>query len=210
MSVYPPQAVIYDLFLILWPNSFFFACAGKFFGSFYFPFVVEICKKKLAKDLDESTNSIDVSSNEENGTVHDENTQVPAILVTSVLQTMATLDDVDDDEAFINELMAMHPNDEDIVVEDLENNVEDLRVLQEGLRTTEDVAEVLTTPEPPEQLTTPEPPPDDNHDDGDDDGDGVRMQKTGVFPLYRSLVRSRSFALLPVHKYFHFRLVKRE
>lgn len=32
---------------------------------------------------------------------------------------MATLDDVDEDEAFIMELMSMHPNDDDIVVEDL-------------------------------------------------------------------------------------------
>lgn len=33
---------------------------------------------------------------------------------------METLDDVDENEAFINDLMAMHPNDDDIVVEDLE------------------------------------------------------------------------------------------
>lgn len=33
---------------------------------------------------------------------------------------MGTLDDVDEDEAFIMELMAMHPNDDDIVVEDLD------------------------------------------------------------------------------------------
>ena len=37
---------------------------------------------------------------------------------------METLDDVDDEEAFINELMALHPNDDDIVVEDLENVTE--------------------------------------------------------------------------------------
>lgn len=45
------------------------------------------------------------------------------IVVTSdgpVLETMETLDDVDDEETFINELMAIHPNDEDVVVEDLE------------------------------------------------------------------------------------------
>lgn len=33
---------------------------------------------------------------------------------------MATLDDIDEDEAFIMELMAMHPNDDDLIVEDLE------------------------------------------------------------------------------------------
>lgn len=36
------------------------------------------------------------------------------------LEATETFDDVDEDEAFINELMALHPNDEDIVVEDLE------------------------------------------------------------------------------------------
>lgn len=34
---------------------------------------------------------------------------------------MDTVDDIDEDEAFINELMALHPNDEDIIVEDIEN-----------------------------------------------------------------------------------------
>jgi hypothetical protein len=33
---------------------------------------------------------------------------------------MDTIDDIDEDEAFINELMALHPNDDDIIVEDLE------------------------------------------------------------------------------------------
>lgn len=33
---------------------------------------------------------------------------------------METFDDVDEEEAFISELMALHPNDDDIVVEDLE------------------------------------------------------------------------------------------
>lgn len=40
--------------------------------------------------------------------------------VVALLQSMATVDDVNEDEAFISELMALHPNDEDIVVEDLE------------------------------------------------------------------------------------------
>lgn len=35
-------------------------------------------------------------------------------------ESMETLEDVDEDEIFISDLMAMHPNDEDIVVEDLE------------------------------------------------------------------------------------------
>lgn len=33
---------------------------------------------------------------------------------------MDTIEDIDEDEAFINELMALHPNDEDIIVEDIE------------------------------------------------------------------------------------------
>jgi hypothetical protein len=33
---------------------------------------------------------------------------------------MDTVDDIDEDEAFISELMALHPNDEDIIVEDIE------------------------------------------------------------------------------------------
>lgn len=36
------------------------------------------------------------------------------------LQNMDTVDDIDEDEAFINELIALHPNDEDIIVEDIE------------------------------------------------------------------------------------------
>lgn len=69
------------------------------------------------KDHDESVNSIDASSNDET------ETQVPLVVVTCEvphLETMSTLDDVDDDEAFISDLMAMHPNDDDIVIEDLE------------------------------------------------------------------------------------------
>ncbi len=38
------------------------------------------------------------------------------------LQNMDTVDDIDEDEIFINELMAMHPNEEDVIVEDIENN----------------------------------------------------------------------------------------
>lgn len=72
------------------------------------------------KDSEDFTNSIDVSSSDERV---DDETVLPAIVVTSdgpVLETMETLDDVDDEETFINELMAIHPNDEDVVVEDLE------------------------------------------------------------------------------------------
>lgn len=48
-------------------------------------------------------------------------TEIPAVVVTPpAMEAMSTFDDVDEDEAFICELMAMHPNDDDIVVEDLE------------------------------------------------------------------------------------------
>lgn len=120
-------------------------------------------------------NSIDVSSNESE-TLHENNTPVMGENV-AVLQTMASLDDVDDDEAFISELMAMHPNDEDIVVEDLEAEGDDLLTLHEGLWATGGLRVKKILKEPSENLTTPEPKPDD------DDGDGVRIQKRSF--LYR-------------------------
>jgi hypothetical protein len=46
--------------------------------------------------------------------VHENETEIR-----NELQPMATLDDVDEDEAFILELMSMHPNDDDIIIEDL-------------------------------------------------------------------------------------------
>lgn len=73
------------------------------------------------EDIDISaSNSSNVSFNE---------TQIPAIEITNpieipTLQSVNSIDDVDDideDEAFINELMALHPNDEDIIVEDIES-----------------------------------------------------------------------------------------
>ena len=105
----------------------------------------------FVKDLDDMTASIDASSTDEAETTHDSNTE---IAVSGALLRTTTLDDVDDDEAFISELMAMHPNDEDIESVDLEGDG-DLRTIQEGLLTTADV------------IDTPEPPP-------DDDEDGVR------------------------------------
>ena len=54
----------------------------------------------------------------------DDDEEIPTITISSpphFLQTMDTVDDIDEDEAFINELMALHPNDEDIVVEDIED-----------------------------------------------------------------------------------------
>lgn len=75
-------------------------------------------KKKIIKDNDSSIGS-NLSSNGEN------QSQIQAIDVTSPshlpqLQNMDTVDDIDEDEAFINELMALHPNDEDLIVEDIE------------------------------------------------------------------------------------------
>lgn len=78
-------------------------------------FVIGFWQPKKKKDLDES---IDVSSSNDESVI-----QVPVIAITSEsphLETMSTIEDVDEDEAFICELMAMYPNDEDIVVEDLE------------------------------------------------------------------------------------------
>lgn len=59
------------------------------------------------------------------------------------MESTATFDDVDEDEAFINELMAMHPNDDDIVVEDLEeilveilNETDGEEIFDDGVRFT--------------------------------------------------------------------------
>lgn len=50
--------------------------------------------------------------------------RIPTITVTNdfatQLESMRTLGDEDDDELFLAELLAIHPNDQDIVVEDLE------------------------------------------------------------------------------------------
>lgn len=50
--------------------------------------------------------------------------RIPTITVTNEfaaqLESMRALNDADDDELFLAELMAIHPNDHDIVVEDLE------------------------------------------------------------------------------------------
>lgn len=81
-------------------------------------------KFRIIKD-DDRTDSIDISSTDEDHT--DEaptddiatETIVPTIEPLSV-ESMETFDDVDEDEAFITELMALHPIDADIVVEDLE------------------------------------------------------------------------------------------
>lgn len=75
--------------------------------------------KKKNKNLDDSAGS----SNDIPSSIDETETPNPTIVVTNAVapfETMATLDDIDEDEAFISELMAMHPNDEDLVVEDLE------------------------------------------------------------------------------------------
>lgn len=72
-------------------------------------------------------NSIDspLSASESSIEENLDDTLVPAYEATTIegaphLESMQTLDDVDEDEAFIHDLMAMHPNDEDLVVVDLE------------------------------------------------------------------------------------------
>ncbi|KAG5677964.1 hypothetical protein PVAND_007676 [Polypedilum vanderplanki] len=82
-------------------------------------FHISVDESEQNNDQDSYTNSSDVSINEDLQVI------VPPIEITRnspQLQTMNTVDDIDEDEAFINELMALHPNDEDIVVEDLEFN----------------------------------------------------------------------------------------
>ena len=114
----------------------------------------------FVKDLDDFTGSIDASSTDEAETTHSSKTEVA---VSGEMLRATTLDDVDDDEAFISDLMAMHPNDEDIEIVDLESDV-DLRTIQEALMTTEDIIDI------------PEPPP-------DVDEDGVRKFADVVSPI---------------------------
>lgn len=75
---------------------------------------MKIIFKMNEKDIDLAS-SLDIDDDE-----------IPTIQVTSpppppFLQAMETVDDIDEDEAFINELIALHPNDEDIIVEDIES-----------------------------------------------------------------------------------------
>lgn len=90
-----------------------------------FLIVIDV-KLSSAKDSDDLTNSIDVSSSDEQNEDETLVPAVPEIVVDSIdtphLETQETLDDVDEEEAFITELMALHPNDDDIVVVDLEND----------------------------------------------------------------------------------------
>jgi len=46
--------------------------------------------------------------------------QITCVTPPPALQSSETVDEIDEDEAFIDELIALHPNDEDIVVEDIE------------------------------------------------------------------------------------------
>lgn len=86
--------------------------------------------------------------------------EIPTITISSpppqFLQNMDTVDDIDEDEAFINELMALHPNDEDIVVEDIE-----ALDYSSGARTT-------TTIEAIDDIE------DNNNNNNEDNDDGVR------------------------------------
>lgn len=118
--------------------------------------------------MDESTNSVDVTSS-----IEENDTQVPTIVVTSPaahLETMGTLDDVDDDEAFISDLMAMHPNDDDIVVEDLEEI--DEAVSESGH--VQDSAPVESTLDVTDRRESTE--------------DGVRQIVCSLLCIYRSLL----------------------
>lgn len=82
--------------------------------------------KHTLKDI-ESTGTTTYSSNASLSTNDDDlKVQLPTIEITPTtpntprIERMDTVDDIDADEAFISELMAIHPNDEDIVVEDIE------------------------------------------------------------------------------------------
>lgn len=82
---------------------------------------------------------------------------------------MDTVDDIDEDEAFINELMALHPNVEDLIVEDIEATEYNL------LPTT-----ITITPSIQASIIDHETISDNNNVNGDEnnDDDGVRIKKS--------------------------------
>lgn len=92
------------------------------------------------KDLDDSTFSGDPPS-------HSEATAIPTIVVTNVyappLDRMSTFDDIDEDEIFICDLMAMHPNDEDLVVEDLEEAGETISLAETEIENIPEAEEAI-------------------------------------------------------------------
>lgn len=85
--------------------------AGNGCPAFYYNIVLGL--HAFEKDADDS---IEVDATPE---CNDE-TRAP-IVEPNHLDSMATLDDINEDDAFIIELMAMHPNDDDIVVDDIED-----------------------------------------------------------------------------------------
>jgi hypothetical protein len=84
---------------------------------------------------------------------------------------MDTVDDVDEDEAFINELIALHPNDEDIIVEDIES-------MEDYASRTAVAAPIITTTSAA------------NDNSEDNNYDGVRKISFWVFsfPSYRLIM----------------------
>jgi hypothetical protein len=85
--------------------------------------------------------SIDVSSNEE---TEPRVTEIAAPeMAISRLESSETFDDVDEDEAFINDLMAMHPNDDDLVIEDLDT----VSIIVTAPENLDDIPIIVTTPE---------------------------------------------------------------
>lgn len=94
------------------------------------------------KNRDESTNSTDASSNED---IDEIEMELPEIVVTSdgTPHQVIEAPDPDEDEAFISELLAIHPNDDDLIVEDLEavENVPQVGEMSADARDREEAAE---------------------------------------------------------------------
>jgi hypothetical protein len=111
--------------------------------------------RTLKKDIDSSIGTN--SSNMSLSNIGENLTQLPAIDINPQLHHMDSVDDIDEDEAFISELMALHPNDEDIIVEDIEFSRNDND--NDADRATQETAS------------------DDNNVDDDKSEDGVRELK---------------------------------
>lgn len=119
------------IFISSAPNLFFdfIACWGRFYHLLGFTLFVVFLVNEFDLEKDESAD-IDAASDDEG------ETQVPAGVETNAeahLESMEML--VDEEEVFISELMAMHPNDDDIVVEDLEEVAREAEeAIEDGVR----------------------------------------------------------------------------
>lgn len=88
------------------------------------------------------------------------------------MQHTDTVDDIDEDEAFINELIALHPNDEDIIVEDIEATDYNMPTTTLAALTPSIEASIIDRETINDNNVNADE--NDNNNEGHDDDDGVR------------------------------------